>query len=276
MDRIEKYGNLIVQHGKSSNRIYVMHYDDCERERMFSSLPLLAKENGYDKVIVKIPATLYELFIDQGYVKEATIESYFSSGEDCFMMSLFLSDERANSADLTLCREILDQLDMAKSKRNLPKLEEGFTIMKLNKEYAAEMASVFANVFSSYPFPVFNPTYICETMESNVLYFGILDNDKLVAISSSEMDVENRNAEMTDFAILPEYRGKHFSKHLLRMMEQEMEKLGVRTLYTIARALSLPMNAVFRGMNYQYGGMMINNTQIARQIENMNIWYKKR
>ena len=96
----------------------------------------------------------------------------------------------------------------------------------------------------------------------------------MVAASSSEMDVDGRNTEMTDFATLPEARGQGLAQHLLQIMERAMRKTGIQTAYTIARALSPGMNITFAKAGYRFGGTLINNTQISGQIESMNVWYK--
>jgi putative beta-lysine N-acetyltransferase len=88
------------------------------------------------------------------------------------------------------------------------------------------------------------------------------------------MDKENRNAEMTDFATLPEHLGNGLAVHLLNFMEPEMQKRGIATLYTIARAISPGMNITFAKCGYIFGGTLINNTQISGSIESMNLWYK--
>jgi len=96
----------------------------------------------------------------------------------------------------------------------------------------------------------------------------------LAALSSAEMDIQGSNVEMTDFATLPEYRGRGLAQFLLQEMEGAMTHKGMRTAYTIARAVSPGMNITFSRRGYQYGGTLVNNTQISGSIESMNIWYK--
>ena len=89
------------------------------------------------------------------------------------------------------------------------------------------------------------------------------------------MDAEHENAEMTDFATLPEFRAQGYAGILLKTMEEQMEKKGIKTVFTIARALSSGMNITFAKNGYTYGGRLVNNTNISGNIESMNIWYKK-
>ena len=53
-----------------------------------------------------------------------------------------------------------------------------------------------------------------------------------------------------------------------------MSQEGMKLSYTIARATSYPINRVFSGAGYKYGGRLTNNTNICGSIESMNVWYK--
>ncbi len=125
-----------------------------------------------------------------------------------------------------------------------------------------------------YPFPIHDEDYIRETMASNVHYYGVLDGDRIVALASSEFDFDAQNVEMTDFATLPEYLGNGLAVHLLKRMEDGLKDGEIKTAYTIARAFSAGMNITFARMGYQFGGTLLNNTNISGNIESMNIWYK--
>ena len=136
------------------------------------------------------------------------------------------------------------------------------------------MARIYQEVFKSYPFPIHDPGYITRTMEEDVCYFGVKRGGKIIALASTEIDREGRNAEMTDFATLPDYRGNNLAQILLKAMEKEMRRLGIQTLYTIARLHSPAMNRTFLKQNYHYAGTLIRNTQIAGSVESMNVYYK--
>ena len=57
-------------------------------------------------------------------------------------------------------------------------------------------------------------------------------------------------------------------------MEKEVHAAGIKTAFTIARAASPGMNAVFRKHGYRYAGLLRNNTQIGGRLESMTVWYK--
>lgn len=142
------------------------------------------------------------------------------------------------------------------------------------KDDADALAALYRKVFNSYPFPIYDPEFIKDTIKNNTAYFTCKDKDKIVAASSAEINPRCSYAEMTDFATLPEYRQKGIASSLLEKMENKMEIMGIKTAYTIARAISPGMNFTFANAGYIYSGTLVNNTQISGKLESMNIWYK--
>ncbi len=137
------------------------------------------------------------------------------------------------------------------------------------------MAAVYAQVFESYPFPISSPKFLAESMASHVIYFGIWKDGHLVSLASAETDRKDSNAEMTDFATLPEHRGGSYSRILLDRMERVLRQERIATAYTIARAISPGMNITFAKQGYQYAGCLVNNSNICGDIESMNVWYRQ-
>ncbi len=273
-DTIEKIGNCLVQHGNQNKRIYLKDYDELDKNKITDALFTLARKNEYGKIIVKVPESAADKFFDAGYRMEAKIPFYYRGRENCFFLSLFLSQERKEAPDYD---EIQSVMKTALIKQTfLPAhLCEGYEIAQLDAGMCAEMAVLFKKVFKTYPSPIFDPASLREAMEDHTVFYGAFSGGKLAAVASGEMNRRFENAEMTDFAIHPAHRGKGIAKNLLAAVEEAVARRGIKTLYTIARAGSAPMNCTFAGMGYQFGGTLINNTQIAGRIESMNVWYKK-
>ncbi|HBI02487.1 MAG TPA: putative beta-lysine N-acetyltransferase [Paenibacillaceae bacterium] len=250
-----------------------MDYDPQDQNHIVDRLALLAKRENYDKIVVKVPDDSCGIFLEKGYKIEGKVPLYYQGKKDCYFLSQFLSPERSATTKENDYNNII-QIAKQKKKTPLHPLDEDYHLEIMDPSKAEEMVHLYKNTFKTYPFPIFDPLYIRETMGSNVVYFGIYYHGELVALASSEMNIKQKNAEMTDFAIQREHRGKQLAKHLLTTMEQEMLKRDIKTLYTIARAESLPMNCTFAGLGYDFGGTLLNNTQISGNIESMNIWYK--
>ncbi|MGQ8336572.1 putative beta-lysine N-acetyltransferase [Sunxiuqinia sp. A32] len=272
-DKIEKLGNSTIQHGKFNDRIYLMKYDKKDGDGILSLLSELAIKNGYTKIFAKIPSSVLPLFLLDNYKMEATIPHFFKAQEDVYFMAKYLDANRAKGNNEAL--SVLSSLMKDISSNGLQKLDQDFQIKKLEANQVQDASKIYKRVFATYPFPIHDVNHLKETIkEGDVEYYGVWHNAKLIGLSSAEMDHKNLNAEMTDFAVLPEYRGKKLAEFLLREMEVKMKQKKIKTLYTIARLQSPGMNKTFLNMGYSYSGTLVNNTNISGKIESMNVYYK--
>jgi beta-lysine N6-acetyltransferase len=273
-DQIEKRAHSLVQHGSFSNRIYIMTLSKDKVVETINHLEHLAKEKQYTKIIIKAPKSSYEVLNQAGYFKEASIPNFYNGKEDLYFMSKFYSEKRENQKEKKKAAAILTKAIRKRFENKLYPLKKGYEFSILSPRDAKEMTSVFKDTFGTYPFPIFDETYLIETMESHVVYFGIRHNGKLVAISSCEMYEEKSAVEMTDFAILNDYRGKKLSIYLLNQMEKEMIKRKIKTAYSMSNAQSYGMNITFAKFGYRYTGTLINNANLGGSLKSLNIWYK--
>lgn len=273
-DIVETICNSIVQHGKNSDRVYIMKIGTKNTAGLIKTVNELAKKNKYSKIFAKIPSAMLAEFLKDGYVREAFIKGYYNGKEDAFLIGKYLLEERSV---LNNKFEIESIISTANSKKNtLPsQTNKQYELIICSKKHSREMADIYKLVFKSYPFPIHDPKYIEQTMDDNVIYFGAVYNNKIIALASSEMDKQAQSVEMTDFATLPQHLGNGIALALLKKMEQEMMNRRIITAYTIARAESPGMNITFAKNEYKYCGTLVNNTNISGQIESMNVWVKK-
>jgi beta-lysine N6-acetyltransferase len=274
-DVMEKLGQSLIQHGADSDRIYLMKLDPSDMSTIIARMERLAKANDYGKLFCKVPDSAVAAFAQAGYREEARIPRFFDGHTDVAFMSRFRITERSQISDEQ--RVAIEQaLEVAEQKRDASavRLETDCHIRRLDENDMSQLAALYRAVFRSYPFPIFDEGYLRQTMATHIRYFGAFDSNRLAAASSAETDPEARNAEMTDFATDPDHRKKGLAVQLLRAMESDVKETGFATLYTIARAVSVGMNVTFARCGYQFGGTLINNTQISGNIESMNVWYK--
>lgn len=273
IDKIETIENSVFQHGKHSNRIYLMSLDTKNTERIMHILESLAESNGYTKIIARIPERSKLDFLSNSYLEEAHIPAMFHGMEDGYFMSKYFDTDRTDDQNRVeierIIKDSLDKTEMTYS-GNLQKWE----IVKMTNGEVQEMAEFYQSVIESYPFPIFDPEYLALTMYDKVEYFGIRDEGKLIALASAEKDKENACAEATDFAVAEDYRRQGLAQQLLVKIEEKMKKENMMTIYTIARALSPGINKAFSKLGYSFAGTLTNNTAIAGSIESMNVWYK--
>lgn len=274
-DQITNIGKSLIQHGKHSDRVYLMKLHPNDAGTIIPKLIYLAKMHQYSKIFCKVPEGLETFFMEKDFIREAQIPGFYKGRKKVYFYSLFLDPARKQLKEMTK-REIRQNIKIANEySRNPPNLKLDHSVVHtLNIREIPRLKKLYQQVFPSYPFPITNPDYLKETMKSHVDYFGVYKDEKLVAAASSEKDVDSQNAEMTDFATLPKFRGKGCSGTLLKFMESRMKMQNMKTLYTIARAHSPGMNITFARLKYKFAGTLVKNTQISGRIESMNVWYK--
>ena len=273
-DITEQLDGATIQHGPLSNRIYVMHPGDADAHLLPEKLEHLAEKNGYTKIIAKIPESSASAFLKKGYRTEAEIPGFFKGKETALFLGLYLDSERGKTDDREEIEKIIGLTRRFVQKKKTAGTER-FRFFTCHPENAERMSLLYKAVFPTYPFPIDNPEYLRQTMLAHVAYFGVECNGELIALASSEMELDEKNVEMTDFATLPSWRGHGLAAMLLQSMESTMREKGFKTAYTIARALSPGMNITFARAGYGFCGTLINNTNISGGIESMNVWYKR-
>lgn len=274
-DSILKYGKSKIQFGHLSDRIYLMKLHKDDFPEIIDNISNLACENGFSKIFFKSPDWAKAALLNNGYRIEAHIPGFYNSVRDVFFMSKFLSSQRETIAEEEKIK-IDSNLELAMKKANSKKKLNiaPYVVKRLSFENVNELTTLYKTVFETYPFPIFEPDYILNTMESNIAYFGVFHNNELISASSAECDFDESNVEMTDFATRPSSLGKGLAYALLMEMEHYARENGLKTFYTIARSLSAGMNITFSKAGYAFSGTLINNTNIYGRIESMNVWHK--
>lgn len=273
-DKIETIGKgSIIQHGKLNNRIYLIKLGKEDCPGIMDELRRIAADNAYTKIFCKVPVWAAPDFFADGFLTEAIIPGFYCGKDAAFFLAKYLDSDRLMQVESQSLRELSDLLKSTHIKEQIPE-NDSFHIRQLGVADVEQITDIYRKVFLSYPFPIHNSEYILHTMQERVRYFGVSKKEKLIAVASAEIDEEGKNAEMTDFATDPDFRGQKLGQLLLSTMEKEMEAIRMKTLYTIARLRSIPMNKVFLKHQYQYAGTLLSNTNISGSIESMNVYYK--
>lgn len=279
-DRIIRKGNSLLQHGPANDRIYLISLAKEDMPEILDTLDEMASTYGYSKIFAKVPEAFSAAFLKNEYVIEAMVPGFYNGKSNCILMGKYMNEKRNIQVDTILNKDVVERA-LSKKAANLLELNKAddqlpsdFTLKKAEYTDIYQMVKLYSKVFDSYPFPIFDPAYIRKTMDSDIVYFSIWKGDEIVALSSCEMYVKDESVEMTDFAVIPAYRGYNFSYFLLNKMEKEMKKNKIKTAYTIARSCSYGMNSTFAKAGYNFSGILAQNTQIGGKIEDMNVWYK--
>ena len=227
-------------------------------------------ESWGEKVIIKSRKDELDFFLVNGFVQEAKVPGYFT-GVDMYLLVKYPHVSRGLSTKLDQ-----EEIIITNVLRESPNTEPVNTteVEIASGEDADELTKLYSSVFKVYATPINMPGYISKTIKEGMVYAIIRENEKIVSSASAEINVQYRNAELTDCASLPEAQGKGHMKKLLTKLEGMLFQRNIKCLYTIARAESYGMNKVFHQLGYSYSGRMINNCNIYSGLEDMNVWYK--
>lgn len=274
-DKIDNIENTSIQHGKLSNRVYIMSLDSKNTSKIIEIVENLAKSNEYTKIIAKVPERSIKEFIANHYIEEAKVPDMYHGVETGYFMCKYFDEARRIDKNLELIDEVLNESMKVNNKSKKGKREAKCRMIeKMTNDDISNMTQLYRQVFTTYPFPITDQNYIATTMHEQVDYYGIRIKGKLVALASAECDYDSNYAELTDFAVLHDYRQQGLARQLLEAMEKDLKDKDILTYFTIARTKSVGMNKTFIGHKYSYAGTLVNNTNIAGEIESMNVWYK--
>jgi len=257
-----------------NRRIRVVDYTAKDTESMVRFLDYLAKENGFDKVFLKAKSEEWEKLLPYGFVLEGIFKYYFN-GDHAYCLSKFYSQERRISLRFDEETEILEEVSRIKPEPSTSQLPEEFQLREAGEGDINEISSLYKRVFKTYPIPLNQPQYVEHLMDEDYLFMVITHQGKIISSASADINYKLSNAEITDCASLPEYRGRGLMFTIIAAMEKEVQIRGIKCLYSIARALSPGMNTVFKKLGYTYTGRLVNNCNIFGKFEDMNLWVKK-
>ncbi len=269
-DRTERIGGALVQHGHCSDRVYLLE-PGPDATADIELLERLAAEHGYSKLFAKTADSVTQTFLDAGFGVEAKIPSGMP-GEELSFCTRFLTTDRAMERFPEAVRAALTpqvRKPSAGTAATIAKVES------LGTQNVPELVELYSHVFASYPFPIDDPEFLNRSLSEGTVFVGVRDETgRLIAAASAELCNKTLTCELTDFATLPDSRGKGLASTLLAGLETAVMAQGIRVAYTIARATSASMNSVFARRDYTFAGTLVNNTHISGGVESMNVWYR--
>ncbi|MGM0501646.1 MAG: putative beta-lysine N-acetyltransferase [Bacillota bacterium] len=255
-----------------NKRIVIKEYQGSNLKDLVSNLIVKAQKNELSKIWVKARAEDEPELLKLGFKSEAVIKNYYPNC-NAVSMAYYLNEERRELIEQKEKRIINELQSNNKIKEQLT-LPQNYSFKLAAKDDLKELASLYEQVFDSYPYPIDKKEYLKKMLEKDVIYGLIYDGAHLAAAASAETVPQYKNAEMTDFATLENYRGQGLGSYLLRQLEQVLENRDYNCLYTIARAKIMGINKIFSQADYQYTGRLIQNCNIAGGLEDMNLWCK--
>lgn len=233
----------------------------------------IATQNKFDKIIIKSRHDDLSKWLELGFIYEGEFTGYYNGASAVSMCKYFNNERRNSSYWVEEDKIIKDVLGMSQSSISIPMPKE-YTLRMADEQDAKELADLYGQVFEVYPTPMNDPEYVLKMIRSETLFAVITYQNRIVSAASADINAVYHNAELTDCATLIEHRKFGLMKHLIHQLEQELFKRNIYCSYSIARALSFGMNAVFHQKGYVYKGRLANNCKIFDKFEDMNIWVK--
>lgn len=264
-------GSAEIDADRFNGRIRVIRYDG-QPEVLIPAVLAEAKQEGAQKVIFFAKRGDEPELVKHLFIQEGVIDGYYN-GNEAAVMVRYLSEKRRQSDSYVSEDSTVDRL-YETQRRKLTETESKLIFRKADEDDADRLSHLYKHVFLTYPTPVFNPLYIKKTMRENTIYYAAFDQERLIGAASAALNPVLGHAEMTDCAVLSDYRGNSVTAHLFKALEQELSGRGIIHLFSLARAASYGMNAVLYHAGYGYRGRLVNNCRISEGLENMNIWCK--
>jgi putative beta-lysine N-acetyltransferase len=229
-----------------------------------------ARSFGFGKAIAYVRPKDKATF--SGFMQEGEIPGYFG-GEDAICLVSYTSKGRSIPRDQKKAEQIT-KLAQKKAASN-KSVNTSYVLRVATADDSAALASFFGAIFKdSYPTPVSEPAYLREAISSNTVFWLVEDKQAIIGAASLETDPAHKNAEVTDCAVLPAYRGQGLLAILVNQLEGEGRRRGLTCLYSLSRALLPGINIVLSASGYRWYGRLINNCRICGGFEDMNIWQK--
>ncbi len=257
-----------------NSRIKLMHYNKDYVEALLAHLEELAEIKDIGKVMIYANPEDISFFENLGFQREGEISGFFQ-GEPACILSRFLEHGRAVQKDEQAKDEIVEMAEKIDPKDERTVLDPEFRLRHANKDDAEQLAELYKVVFKTYPTPIHDPEFIRQCMDQDVYFTVVTDRNRIVSSASADVFSRYQSAEITDCATHPDYRGKGMLNAIIYDLEQRMRELEIPHLFSLTRAVSTGMNMVIAKRGFEYKGRLIQNSQIAGQFEDMNIWVKK-
>ncbi|MCY8377089.1 putative beta-lysine N-acetyltransferase [Bacillus inaquosorum] len=261
----------VLDHDDFNKRIRVVRYDGAI-EKALPDIVAAAKVEDAEKIIVYTKQHDEAVLAKHLFVPEGFLKGYYLGHPACLMVR-YLTEKRRQTDSYIEEQETIEALYRT-APHHRSETTPVFTMRKAKTNDMYQLSMLYKKVFRTYPTPVFDPAYIEKTMNENTMYYVMFDHDRLISAANADINPELGHAEITDCAVLPEYRGRSLTSLLIGALEKEMAEKDIFHVFSLARAASFGMNAVLYHSGYQYGGRLINNCYIAEGLENMNIWCK--
>lgn len=266
--------------GSKDSRIFLDHANDRLKilepgglsVESLAQIKEYAIDKNFGKILCNCRRNEREIFLQSGFIEEGRIDGFFQ-GETAYCVSFFTDPHRQIAHRRDMENKILAQCFASTRDGDRP-LEQGVLIRDADHGDIPQLILMFKEIFKTYPSPVHCADYLRCIMGNKTMFKVAEIDGEIVSVASADMDVKNKNAEITDCATKPACRGKGLLTYIIARLEESLEEKGFHVLYSLSRAGEPGINKALWKMGYEYTGRMVNNCHICGSFEDMNVWVK--
>jgi len=258
-----------------SDRIRCDHPDVPDGEALARALHVEAQLRGRSRLVLLVPARLRAGCEAAGMRHEATMPGFYRGEEDCAVLGLALTAERATPADPDAARWV-DDLVRAHERDHTPRDRTPPPTDRATTDDARAIAALINASFEYYPTPSGVPATIAESIEAGIPFRVARGPEgQVVACASADLVRGARTAELTDCATRPDFRGQGLMQGLLTGLLDDLRDLDYPTAFTLARARQPGVNLGFLRVGFAYRGRMLRSCRLGDGIEDINVWSRR-
>lgn len=119
-DSMIRMPGALLQHGPSSDRVYLMKLASPDVPRIIRFMEQLASTKGYSKLFAKVPEQAEGWFRAQGFKVEARVPGMFNGSQDGCFMAKYPKRSAPSSAVPSWCKSAEDSQGARPAKRAEP------------------------------------------------------------------------------------------------------------------------------------------------------------
>jgi putative beta-lysine N-acetyltransferase len=157
-----------LYHDHANQRLRMDDYRGNIKKAMARAL-VIAKEQGFTKVILKARNEDLSAALGQGYMLEGILSRYFN-GNDAYCMAFYLTDERRTSDFWVKEDKVIQDVSEIPRLMDMQKIPENYILRFATDEDAQELANLYGEIFETYPTPMNDERYIKKVMEEGTIF----------------------------------------------------------------------------------------------------------
>lgn len=244
-------------------------------EEFFAGLARSSPPDRFTKLTAYAIGTDAATWRAHGLRHEAEIRGFYPEGASAHLWTRYTDGARSRDAAHAEQDRIVREATARGT--GLQPRPDGLRLRTAGADDAPRVAAFLRATFADYP-SALDDAKVRRAILAGDARFHVLEGARgdLAAVASAEIDRRRGNAEITDCATDPAWRGRGLMAGLIHSFDAALAREeGIRDLYTLARADIVGMNRAFAAAGYDYTGRLVKNCRMPGGFESMNVWCRR-